>query len=158
MIKLILNTLLFSFILISCNSQVKQNEQVKNLDTIQPKVDIKVQKKYDKEGNLISIDSTYSYFYSNIHKDSIQEKLIFDKFMFEFNNQYKSLDSIFMSDFFSDTPFKIKDFYTDDFFQQNFKFHQKRIERTFKEMDSLKNSFYNNQNEIFKNNVPTDLQ
>lgn len=150
MIKLMLNTIFFSFILISCNGQNKLDKQGENLDTIKPKINIKVQKKYDTEGNLISVDSTYSYFYSNIQNDSIQEKLIFDKFKFDFNNQFKSFDSIFMNDFFNETPPRIKDFYTDDFFQHNFKSQQKRIEKMFKEMDSLKNSFYNNQNEIFK--------
>ena len=150
MIKLMLNAIIFSLILTSCDRQIKLDKQAQSLDTIKPEVNIKVQKIYDSEGNLISVDSIYSYFYSNIQNDSLQENLIFEKFKFDFNNEFKSFDSIFMTDFLKENPIRIKDFYTHDFFQNNFKSHQKRIERIFKEMDSLKNSFYNDQNEIFK--------
>jgi len=141
--------LLFS---ISCNYKAKINKQAQLIDTIKPKVNIKVHKEYDKHGNLISIDSTYSYFYSNIKNDSLLESEIFQDFKLNFNNQFKSFDSLFINDFFNDRPLWNKDFYTDKFFQNNFENHQKRIEKIFKRMDSLKNSFYTKQNEILKNN------
>ena len=52
------------------------------------------------------------------------------------------MDSLFMKDFYIEDPFKEFDFYTDDFFQNHFMYRQKRMENIFKEMDSLKNSFY----------------
>ncbi len=153
MIKLIFSVIISFLVLTSCNSQIKSDTQVKNKDTIKPKEKIEVHKEYDKKGNLIRIDSTYTYFYSNIKNDSILEKEIFNNFRLDLNNQFKSFDSIFMKDFFQEPPFRITEFYTDDFFQNNFKYHQKRIETIFKEMDSLKNSYYLKQKENFKNNT-----
>ena len=56
--------LLFS----SCTAQIEKNEKVTS-DTINsntPKKDIRVNKGFDKNGNLVKYDSTYSYYYSNI--------------------------------------------------------------------------------------------
>lgn len=153
MIKFIFHVIICSLVLTSCNGQTKSDTLVKNKDTIKPKVNIKVYKEYDEKGNLISIDSTYTYFYSNIKNDSILEKEIFNNFRLDLNNQFKPFDSLFMKDFFQDSPFRIPDFYTDDFFQNNYKSHKKRIENIFKEMDSLKNRYYLKQKEIFENNA-----
>ena len=143
-----LSILLIVFFLSACNGQTKSNKEAQKNDTIKPQTKITVHKEYDEQGNLISLDSTYSYFYSNIKNDSILEREIFDKFKLDFDNRFQSMDSLFMKDFFNESPFRINDFYTEDYFQQNFKLHQERINDMFKRMDSLKNSFYKKQ--IFK--------
>ena len=148
--KLILFISLVSFLSTSCNSQTKTEKGSNLNDTIKPKIDIKVQKDYDENGNLISVDSTYSYFYSNIKNDSILEKEIFDKFKLNFEGHFRPLDSIFMGDFFGQDPFNINNFYTDEFFKNNFKMHQKRMEQIMKEMDSLKNNYYRKQKHFYK--------
>ena len=129
------------------NNKEKINDKVKK-DTIKPQTKIKVNKKYDEFGNLIALDSTYSYFYSNIKGDSILERDVFNQFKFGFNKQFTPLDSLFTNDFFNSSPFNKNDFYTDNFFKNSFKSHQKRIDKILQQMDSVKNSFYKNQKSL----------
>ncbi|SNR35858.1 hypothetical protein [Lutibacter flavus] len=144
--KLLMLISIFAFLLTSCNGQVKTEKltSVKK-DTIKPIKKMKVIKEYDDEGNLISLDSSYYYFYSNIKKDTLLEREIFNRFKNEFDIQLKSIDSIFKNDFTVKSPFDINDFYTDDFYLNHFKFQNKEIEKIFKKMDSIKNKFYSNQ-------------
>ncbi len=144
--KLLMLISIFAFLLTSCNGQVKTEKltSVKK-DTIKPIEKMKVIKEYDDEGNLISLDSSYYYFYSNIKKDTLLEREIFNRFKNEFDIQLKSIDSIFKNDFTVKSPFDINDFYTDDFYLNHFKFQNKEIEKIFKKMDSIKNKFYSNQ-------------
>jgi hypothetical protein len=70
--------LLVVFGLSSChqetNGQVKGEKAGKVAEakkaTVQPKVDIKVNRHYDDKGNMIGYDSTYSSFYSNVTSDT----------------------------------------------------------------------------------------
>ena len=140
--KIIVFSLLLSFSLTNCMGQEKTNKKTSEKDTIQPKISSRVHKEYDENGNLISIDSTYSYFYSNIKNDSILEQKFFKDFKMGFDENFLAIDSLFMKDFFFDMPFKMNDFYTDDFFENRFNLKQKSIKDVFKQMDSLKNSYY----------------
>ena len=63
--------LLLSLALFGCNGQTKNEKMAIQTDTIQPKTDIRVNREYDKNGNLIRYDSTYSYYYSNIEGDTV---------------------------------------------------------------------------------------
>ncbi|MEO9570053.1 MAG: hypothetical protein ABJH82_06410 [Polaribacter sp.] len=131
----------------SQNSKVKNNTQ-QQLDTIKPKTKIQVNKEYDKYGNLKRLDSSYSYFYSNITGDTILEREIFNKFNLNLNRQFKPFDSLFTNNFFNGSPFNKPNFYTDDFFKNNYKSHQKRIDKLLQQMDSMKNNFYKNRKSL----------
>ena len=72
--RLISETLLlfFVFALSACNAQAKKENLLKQpedntlllTDTLNtPKVNVKVNRQYDKDGKLIRFDSTYSYVY-----------------------------------------------------------------------------------------------
>jgi len=148
--KTIMFTVFVSLMLVSCNGQNKLEKTTDKKDTIKPEIDINVHKEYDENGNLIRVDSTYTYFYSNIKNDSLLEKEIFDRFKLNFKGHFKPIDSLFMEDFYKDEPFNLDNFYTDEFFKDNFKFHQKRIDDIFKQMDSLKNSFYKREKDFLK--------
>ena len=63
----------------SCNGQ-SGKEKKETADKNAPKTDIKVNKEYDKDGNLIRYDSTYSSYYSNILNDTILGDSIFNNF------------------------------------------------------------------------------
>jgi len=144
--KTIMYTVTLFFLLLNCiDNKDKMNTELSQNDTIKPQTKISVHKEFDKYGNLISIDSSYSYFYSNIKNDSMVEKETFEKFKLDFDANFKSLDSIFMNDYFINEPFKSNHFYTDKFFQKNFKLQQEHIKRMFKRMDSIKNSYYKKQ-------------
>ncbi len=148
--KIIVYSLLLSFSLTSCMGQDKTDNSNSEKDTIEPKISSNVHKEYDEDGNLISIDSTYSYFYSNIKNDSILEQKFFKDFQMGFDDNLRNLNSIFRRDFFTDTPFNLNDFYTDDFYENRFNLQQKSIQDIFKRMDSIKNSYYSDRNEALK--------
>lgn len=134
--------LFFLSLLLGCNNNVKTEKQIAQKDTLEPKAKITVIKEYDADGNLIRIDSMYYSFYTNIKNDTLLEKEIFDKFKKDFDFQFKSMDSIFLPDFLNNNSFKSNDFYTKDYFLNQLDLHQKRIEKIYKEMDSLKNIYY----------------
>jgi len=143
--KTMIFSVILSFMLVSCNGQNNTERTSQKKDTIKPEIDIKVHKEYDDDGNLIRVDSSYTYFYSNIKNDSLLEKEIFDRFKLNFKGHFPLLDSLFMEDFYINEPFNIENFYTDEFFKNNFKLNQKRIDDILRQMDSLKNSYYNKQ-------------
>ncbi|PID71344.1 MAG: hypothetical protein CR985_00105 [Flavobacteriales bacterium] len=147
--RLILLSTTLLLILLSCKNRTDENTEklaFNNIDTIKPKTSYKVHKEYDEDGNLISVDSTYTYFYSNIQGDSLLEEKMFRNFKQGFDANFTNIDSIMANDFFNDSLFKMHDFYTDDFFRNRFRINNKSVEEIFKRMDSLKNSFYEKQN------------
>lgn len=129
--------------LLSCNGQKKDevNKSSKNL----PQTNIKVNKEYDKKGNLIKYDSTYSYYYSNIAgKDGLKDS-IFSSFKDRFNKEYYFSKRPYFNDFFFQDSLLDYDFYKKDFFYKRYLGNMLRMERLFHEMDSLKNDFYKDQ-------------
>lgn len=142
--RISLIVLAFILILSSCNGQsVKEKKETadKNL----PKTDIKVNKEYDKDGNLIRYDSTYSYFYSNILNDTILGDSIFSNFKNQFNQQYFFSQKPYFNDFFFQDSLLKYDFYKNDFFSNRFKNNMQQMDKLFMEMDSIKNYYFQQQ-------------
>ena len=67
--KLLLFALAIVIMLLSCDGQSKREIKNQQENSTQPQTEIKVNKEYDKDGNLVKYDSSYSYFYSNIEGD-----------------------------------------------------------------------------------------
>jgi len=154
--KKIIAMLLLSFLIGGCNRQKKQNEKLSKQfaaadTTIQPKTDIRVNRKYDDKGNLIQYDSSYSYFYSSPgFNNSISSDSLFNDFKLPLRNEYKGLfDDNMNSIFFNDSLFKY-DFYNDDYFSKRFHLNMLRFENMFKEMDSIKS-------DMFRQNYPEGI-
>jgi len=147
--KIILVSLAISITLLSCNGQSKNsdNEQVK--DTL-PKTNIKVNREYDSKGNLIRFDSTYSSYYSNIEGDTTLRDSIFSRFRNHFNESYFFSDEPFFRDFFFVDSLLKYDFYKKDFFYNRFRDNMQRMDSLFREMDEMKNDFYNRQDKSSK--------
>ena len=137
--------LLSFFTLISCNAQDKKEEDNKNsknlTKTNKPKIDYKVNKEYDENGNLIRLDSTYTYYYSNIDKDAMMKDSIFQKINAHFN-KHSPFGESFYDDFFQDDSFNEEDFFQEDFFRGNFKKNREMMNKMMQKMDSLKNQFF----------------
>ncbi len=135
-----------TLILNGCNGQEKQikNNKSSALKTA-PKEDIKVNKEYDKDGNLIKYDSTYTYFYSNIENDTIAEDSIFTNFKNMFGLQYPFSYRPYFNDLFFEDSLMKYDFYKKDFFTERFMKNMEKTEKMFQEMDSIKNHFFNKQ-------------
>ncbi|HKR06193.1 MAG TPA: hypothetical protein VJY62_16275 [Bacteroidia bacterium] len=147
--KKLMAIMLLSFLVGGCNGQKKQNEKsAKQLaltdTTYRPKVDVRVNKKYDEKGNIIQYDSTYSYYYSSpgTSENSISSDSVFSNFKIPLRNDYKGLfDDNMNSIFFNDSLFKY-DFYNNDYFIKRFHLNMNRFENLFRQMDSIKSGMF----------------
>jgi hypothetical protein len=140
MMRFVLVSVLLTVGLSSCNGQERKKTVTK--DQNKPKTNIKVIKKYDKNGNLVKYDSTYSYYYSNVKNDSIVRDSAFSQFRRYFNNKYKFSEEPFFRDlFFQDSLLKY-DFYNKDFFSKRFQNNMDKMGKLFDQMDSLKNQYF----------------
>ena len=143
--------MLIPFWLTGCsNAQIsdKDNKKAKiteyQEDTIKPKVDIKVNKIYDDQGNLIRYDSTYVWSYSNNEGDSVS--VLPDSILFEFkpfiHQQFPDFEIPDFNDFlYTDSAF-YHDFFMPDYFYDRWRKSLMETDRMFREMDSLKNLFF----------------
>jgi hypothetical protein len=136
---------IFVFTLSGCNAQQKGEASISadSLET-KPQTRVIVNKEYDEDGNLIGFDSTYSYYYSNIQQDSLFGDSNFVRFRKDFFNSFPLRQRPFLNDLFFEDSLLSYDFYKDDFFTKRFQLNRERFDKLFKEMDSLKNSFYEN--------------
>ena len=96
--KLIFAILYFT-LLTSCSAQ--ENNKLNNTaDSLanKPQTKIIVNKEYDEYGNLIKFDSTYSYFYSNIERDSSFAASTYSIFRSDFFNRFPNVQKPFLND------------------------------------------------------------
>lgn len=141
---------LFTMILLmglmqSCNNDTKgQSTQMKkDVDsTAQPRIDIKVNRRYDENGNIIGFDSTYTSYYSNISGDTAK----MDSLMGSFDRYFRQEHSSFFGRqfdplFFSDST-RYHDFFHDDFFLKRYELNDPYMRGMMYRMDSIKNNFY----------------
>lgn len=109
------------------------------LNQFKPKYDFRVNKKYDDKGNLVEMDSSYSYFYSSRGvQDSLLMDSLFERLRVPLLKNYNQLfedktDRIF----FNDSLFKY-DFYNDDYFRKRFEMNFIQFQNMYRQMDSLK--------------------
>lgn len=131
----------------SCQAQEAKKESDKSIDLEKnkPQTKIIVNKEYDEAGNLIRYDSTYSSYYSNIEGDSLRADSIMKNFKNDLYKQFPMSQSPFFESFFFEDSLSDYDFYKNDFFRQRYQLNQNRMEDLFREMDSLKNSFFEKQ-------------
>lgn len=132
--------LLFS--IVGCNGQEKEKLEKKETE-LKPKGEWKVQKEYDKHGNLIKYDSIYSWSYSNIKGDSLNINL--DSIMDSFRNYFNDTSPFKWKEDFSYFPkndsLLMNDFFRDDYFFKNWKRQQLEMEKIMRQMDSTRNEF-----------------
>jgi hypothetical protein len=107
-----------------------------------PKVNIKVNRRYDEKGNMIGFDSTYTSYYSNISGDTAQ----MDSLMGSFDRYFSTDHSAFFRDqfdplFFTDST-RYPEFFHDDFFMRRYELNDPYFRTMMRNMDSIKNNFY----------------
>ncbi|WP_317899861.1 hypothetical protein [Aurantibacillus circumpalustris] len=133
----------------SCSAQPNSNENVKQEQTNllgdslnHPDINVKVNKQFDKNGNIIKYDSTYSYVYKSgpkgmrVDNDSIYAQF---KNFFQLNSSSllnREKDRVFLED----SLFQY-DFFNDDYFEKRFDLNQNIFRDFFKQMDSIKTNF-----------------
>jgi len=153
---LLLVLLLF---LSSCHEKTREkNSEEKNRvssvakDSLNnPKVNIKVNKRYDDKGNVIGFDSTYTSFYSNIQGDTAR----MDSLMGSFDRYFRRDHSLFFDNQFNSLFFKdstrYPDFFHDDFFMKRYELNDHYLKDMMSRMDSIKNHFYYERSKREKN-------
>lgn len=135
---------------ISCAQDKKtkpKTVQTEKKEGDNPEVTIKVNKKYDTKGNLIKLDSTYSYFYTAKGRDSVKVGLdtAIRRFKSLYNEKFSAiLDESFNETFLNDSLFKY-DFFNEDYFSKRFELNKQKMDEMLFRMDSLKNSFFNDE-------------
>lgn len=139
--------LLSVFVAFSLNKSscwvTKDKYSVQDTVKTNPQIDIKVEKEYDDEGNIIRYDSSYTYIYT--YPDGSTEKLNMDSIFqnFEpyfFNHGFDIMHDPFRDFFQKDTLYQHR-FFEDDFFMQQFENNMFKFEEMMREMDSLRNQF-----------------
>lgn len=146
--KKLLILFLIPLLVTSCTGQIDEktkNETGKPKDeSIQPKTDIRVNKEYDEDGNLIRYDSTYVWSYSNVQGDSMVVDI--DSVMSKF---YPFLDSRqhfyfprFGDDMFYDDSLFYHNFLNQDYFKKRWEDSRERMNKMMDEMDSIKSEFF----------------
>jgi hypothetical protein len=145
----IMRTLLFllavPFLLTSCNAQEAktQSDTKKEITVNKPKVDVKVNKQYDEDGNLIAYDSTYVWSYNNKTGQAVDINV--DSLLLQFKPMigpdYSGFFHEHESDFFGDSLF-YHDFMMPDYFMNRWQQQLQEMNRMMLEMDSMKQSFF----------------
>ncbi len=129
------------------SSGQKKNDKARadSLKEPQPIVNIKVNKVYDDNGNLVRMDSSYVWSYSNIKGDTtvVNADSLLGKFKpFFFSSFPDSLDSKLEHFFPADSLF-YHNFFNHDYFFDRFDSQFREMEKMLHRMDSLKRSFIN---------------
>lgn len=144
--QIIISLFLSSVVLFGCKGQNnEETNKIKKESINQPQTEVKVNKEYDENGNVVKYDSTYSYYYSNIDRNSLLEDSIMLIFKNHFNQSFGFSSHPFFDDFFFQDSLMQYDFYNNDFFIERFRQNQARMNDLFLEMDSLKNNFFREQ-------------
>jgi hypothetical protein len=131
----------------SCNAQQGNKKELKN----EPKTSVKVNKTYDKNGNLIGYDSTYSYVYSSMTNDSLMADSALTQFKQMFNQKYFFSNRPFFDEMFFNDSLMNNEFLKPDFFQNQFMQNMGSMDELFMQMDSIKNSFYKDYYQVPQN-------
>jgi hypothetical protein len=146
----ILALVLAALVLFSCHeksgSQMvaePKEKPVAKADSIRkPRVDIKVNRRYDEKGNVIAFDSTYSTYYSNVRGDTLKMDSLFKGFDRYFNNGHSSIFNNQFNDLFFRDSLWYPDFFHRDFFMKRYELNDSYMRDMMQRMDSVKNRFY----------------
>jgi hypothetical protein len=134
--------LIFFSTLFSCNSQDLNKKQNKD-EKKKPHENVTVNRKYDKDGNLIEFDSTYTAYYSNFSSDTLNIDSLMSDFHPFFNNKLFGSEYLFNS-FLQEDSVLNPHFFHNDFYEQQFVNQNEEMLKMIQKMDSVKNAFFEN--------------
>ncbi len=117
-------------------SKIHRNEKGK------PEVTIKVNKHFDKKGNLVSFDSTYTSYYSSSTVNQKMMDSLVQEFKKPFSKQFPlANDEYFKTLFFTDSLVN-GDFFHEDFFRKRMELNEEYMRKMVEQMDEFKNEFF----------------
>jgi hypothetical protein len=116
-------------------------------DSIKPKVNIQVNRRYDDKGNVIGLDSTYTSYYSNFNGDTTKMDSIMKNFDEYFKRDYPLFFNQGMNSLFFNDSLRYPDFFHKDFFQRHYEINDLYFRDMMQRMDSIKNRFYRDEHQ-----------
>lgn len=125
-------------------------ENIKKDSLSQPKVNIQVNRRYDKDGNVLSFDSTYTSFYSNMNNDTVSMDSLMRGFDHYFDHNHPSIFQQEFSPLFFTDSLRYPDFFHHDFFMRRYELNDLYMRDMMKRMDSIKNKYFKENSEGFK--------
>ena len=148
--KLVILIFMFSLILFTTCDGLTQKKEKSETKTFQkenngkPVESIKVNKHFDKKGNLISFDSIYSSYYSTTTINKKMMDSMVEAFKKPFTDQYPFInDKNFKALFFTDSLTN-GDFFHEDFFRKRMEINEEYVRKMLEQMDEFKNEFFKN--------------
>ncbi len=129
--------------LCACNGQAQEHQQsCSNADTLTaridtPKTEVRVNKEYDANGNLIAYDSTCSSFYSSHNADTGLMDSLFRDLEPRFNRRFPLKNDPGFNDLF----FRGSLLYP-DFFRKRMEMNDRWMRQMMAEMDAMKNNYF----------------
>ena len=136
------------------NGQTGTHAKTASADsTYKPNVNIKVNRHYDDNGNVVGFDSTYTSYYSNVKGDTAQMDSLIHRFDSYFNRTHFSFfRQQFDPLFFSDST-RYPDFFHKDYFLKRYELNDAYMRNMMQRMDSIKNKFYEQNSDKNKNRI-----
>jgi hypothetical protein len=146
--KTIIFLICTNIIFFSCKGQTKKEKTETNIVTHKqengkPEETIKVNKHYDKNGKLVSFDSTYTSYYKSRKGDKILMDSLVKVFKKSpFTEQFPSMHDPYFKDLFLIDSLINEDFFHEDFFRKRLELNEAYMQKMMQQMDSVKNEFF----------------
>jgi hypothetical protein len=133
----------------ACNGQAQEHpgkhrgtRHARSTQADTPKTEVRVNKEYDANGNVIAYDSTYSSFYSSHNADPAMMDSLFRDFEPRFNRRFPLMNDPGFNDLFFRDTLLYPDFFHDDFFRKRMEMNDRWMQQMMAEMDSMKNAYF----------------
>jgi hypothetical protein len=134
------------FIFVACENKtekhIAKNDGASSDTLNKPKVNIKVNRHYDEQGNVIGFDSTYTSFYSNMEGDTIGMDTLMKEFDRYFDFHHPSIFQREFSPLFFTDSLRYPDFFHRDFFMKRYELNDQYMRNMMRRMDSIKNGYF----------------
>ncbi|NOY36479.1 MAG: hypothetical protein GXO83_02790 [Chlorobi bacterium] len=144
--KILIPVLLAFAAVTSCQSKAGHDPQKTEPDTLkspQPKVDIRVNKEYDDQGNLVRMDSTYIWSYTNTRGDTFN--IVADSLLGGFRpysfNEFPDSTDVWLNPFFNYDSTFYTDFFHNNYFFDRWNKEFREMEHELHKLDSLRDAF-----------------
>lgn len=134
-------------LMVSCHGQEHKKEQDKKtkdkVTVEEPKGSWKVNREFDKDGNLIRYDSIYSWSSSDYAHDlgAMDRDSLLQSFQSRFSKSFSQFDPNGMNDFFAGDSLFAKKFFEDDFFESPFGKDFMDLDEMHKRMEDMQKKF-----------------
>ena len=130
----------------ACNAQAEKKHPPPVADPLArsvdpPHVEVRVNKQYDAQGNLISFDSTHTSIYRGQNGPADLMDPLFQDFKPRFGTGYPFLNDPGFNDLFFNDSLMHQDFFHDNFFRKRMEMNQRYLEQMMTRMDSVKNAY-----------------